>query len=569
MKLKKIAIGFLVLIAIVSVTLTVNHYRNLPPESRVYINGHVLTMDSENRIVEAIAVERDKIIAAGGNVEIKKLIKDNSIVVDLKGKTILPGFIDAHSHFPGAGLYAHGANLNSPPIGQVKDVAEAIESLKKVASKIDKGEWVLGFGYDDTILKEKRHLTRADLDRVSSDHPVAAMHISGHFIVANSAALKKAGIDASTKNPQGGIVHKDPETREPTGLLEESAKDPVYEMALELPLLDKLKIMKLAAKEYAKSGVTTAQNGLANDMMIEGLSMASRFGMISLRLMVWPDLKMGEKIINKELSPKKYNSDMFHLGALKLVNDGSIQGYTGYLSKPYYVPYNGDKNYRGYPIYKKEKLTEIVSKFHRRGFQIAIHGNGDAAIDDIIHAIGVAQKKFPRKDSRHIIIHSQMARNDQLDKMKKLGITPSFFSAHAYYWGDRHWNIFMGPERARLMSPTGSALKRELPFTIHLDSPVVPMSPLLAVWSTVNRISSGGRIIGAGERIPVMQALRAVTIDAAWQVFMEKNRGSIEKGKFADLVILSADPLKNPMGIKGIQVEETIVGGKSVYSLKN
>jgi len=569
MKLKKFGKGVLTLAVIVTVSVLVIHYKNLPPESKVYINGYVLTMDSENTIAEAIAVERDKIIAAGSNEEIKKYITDSSIVVDLKGKTILPGFVDAHSHFPGAGLYALGADLNSPPIGPVKDVAGAIEALKKVASTIDKGDWIIGFGYDDTILKEKRHLTRHDLDKASTDHPICAMHISGHFAVANTLALEKAGIDSSSLNPQGGVIHKDPDTDEPTGLLEESAREPLYKMAIDFSLLDQLKIMKMAVKEYAKSGVTTAQNGLADKMMMNGLSMASKFGLIPLRQIIWPDLEMGEKILNKELSPEKMNSDIYHVGALKLIADGSIQGYTGYLSKPYHVPYRGDAAYRGYPIYKKEKLAEIVTKFHSKGFQIAIHGNGDAAIDDIIYAIEKAQKANPRKDHRHIIIHSQMAREDQLDKMKELGITPSFFSAHTYYWGDRHFNIFMGPERARRMSPAKSALKKKIPFTIHLDTPVVPMSPLLAIWSTVNRISSGGKAIGPEQRISVMQAIRATTIDAAWQVFQEDNRGSIEKGKFADLVILSANPLKEPSKIKDIRVEETIVGGKTVYILEN
>lgn len=197
--------------------------------------------------------------------------------------------------------------------------------------------------------------------------------------------------------------------------------------------------------------------------------------------------------------------------------------------------------------------------------QIAIHGNGDATIDDIIYAVDQAQMEFPREDTRHIAIHAQTTREDQLDEMKRLGITPSFFSAHAYYWGDRHCNIFLGKERAFRLNPAKSALDKGIPITIHLDTPVTPINPLLLVWSAVNRLSAGGNIIGEKECITPTQALRAVTIDAAWQVFQEHNRGSLEKGKYADMVILSEDPQKSRSAAKETEILETIVGGKTVY----
>jgi predicted amidohydrolase YtcJ len=187
------------------------------------------------------------------------------------------------------------------------------------------------------------------------------------------------------------------------------------------------------------------------------------------------------------------------------------------------------------------------------------------ATDDIIYAIDLAQKDYPRDDHRHIIVHCQTARYDQLDAMKRLGITPSFFSAHAYYWGDRHYNIFLGPERACRQNPAKTALEKGIRYTIHLDTPVTPINPLLLVWSAVNRISTGGNIIGEDERISALQALRATTIDAAWQIFQEGNRGSVEAGKYADLVVLSDNPLEKPDAIKDIKVLETIVGGRTIY----
>jgi len=213
----------------------------------------------------------------------------------------------------------------------------------------------------------------------------------------------------------------------------------------------------------------------------------------------------------------------------------------------------------------REELTARVKALHESGHQIAIHGNGDAAIDNIIHAYREAQQASPRADARHIIVHSQMAREDQLDAMKELGIIPSFFSLHTYYWGDRHRDIFLGRERAYRISPAQSAHQRGLRFTIHTDTPVVPMDPLLLVWSAVNRISTGGDIIGAEQRITPLEALRAVTSDAAWQHFDENRTGSIESGKLADLVILAESPLRFPLHIRDIQVLETIVGGQTIY----
>jgi predicted amidohydrolase YtcJ len=197
---------------------------------------------------------------------------------------------------------------------------------------------------------------------------------------------------------------------------------------------------------------------------------------------------------------------------------------------------------------------------------MAIHGNGDGAIDDIIAAFDEAQKKYPNTDPRMILIHAQMARDDQLASMKSLGITPSFFSAHTYYWGDRHRRLFMGPDRAANMSPAASAEAIDFPFTIHLDTPIVPMNPLFSAWTAVNRETRSGFVVGEHQRISVVSALRAMTIDAAWQIFREKDLGSIEPGKLADLVVLASNPLEAPSTLKDIRVEQTFVGGVSIFA---
>ncbi|MFK7731821.1 MAG: amidohydrolase, partial [Pseudomonadales bacterium] len=441
------------------------------------------------------------------------------------------------------------------------------ESLDLAAKQKSENEWLFGWGYDDTLLAERRHPSRFDLDRVSTEQPIFIMHVSGHMGVANSKALAIAGISAETPQPEGGVIVIDQKTGELTGLLEENAMAPVQSIAMDLGALDFVNMIRFAADEYAKQGVTTAQSGGADGRMYAGLRWASKLGLTKQRLVVFPLFdQLGPELLASPEEFNTHNTDKFLLGPVKIVADGSIQGYTGYLSEPYHVAYKGDADYRGYPRVSLEQLTAEVDKYRRSGIQLAIHGNGDASMDDIIAAVDKAQQKYPDDDQRLILIHAQMAREDQLSEFKRLGITPSFFSAHTYYWGDRHRDIFMGPERAANMSPGRWSMDLELPFTIHLDTPVVPMQPFLLVWSAVNRLSSSGQVIGPEQRIPVMQALRAVTIDAAWQIFQDGNRGSIEVGKWADMILLSDDPLINPAAIRDIKVLETLVGGEKVYN---
>jgi predicted amidohydrolase YtcJ len=539
--------------------------KKLSKETRIFNNGTILTMDAGNSTAEAVAVRNGRIEAVGTNQEVNQLITDERVVVDLEGKTVIPGFIEAHGHFPHSGSDAVGVNLNSPPIGTMTCVADVIKALKKKAAGTEKGKWVLGTGYDDTNLAEKCFLTRSDLDEVSREHPVYVNHISGHIGMANGLTLDAAGIDANTPNPEGGVICRDAENDDPTGVLEETANFMVNDLASNFTEEENQAIIKWSVENYAQNGVTTAQSGFTNETLLGELYAASRNGQIPIRIMIWPDSEVSEKIVGGQIETQAHDSEIFQIGAAKIIGDGSIQGYTAHLTEPYHVPFKDDRDYRGYPVTDRKATVELVKKFHRAGRQIAIHGNGDATIDDIIYAIDLAQKDYPRDDHRHIIVHCQTARNDQLDEMKRLGITPSFFSAHAYYWGDRHYNIFLGPERACRQNPAKTALEKGIRYTIHLDTPVTPINPLLLVWSAVNRISTGGNIIGEDERISALQALRATTIDAAWQIFQEGNRGSVEAGKYADLVVLSDNPLEKPDAIKDIKVLETIVGGRTIY----
>jgi predicted amidohydrolase YtcJ len=531
----------------------------------LYLGGPILTMDAESSVAEALVVEGNRIAAVGSRKELQKWADGGARIVDLGGRALLPGFIDGHSHFPGVGIFELHLDLNSPPIGTVERIADIVSRLQRKGLNTRRGNWVVGMGYDDTLLEERRHPTRVDLDRASTDHPVAIIHISGHLAAVNSLALEKLAIGADTPDPEGGRIRRDPRSGEPDGVLEEVAMEPVAARVLRPSLLNGIRIIREATKCYVRVGVTTAQNGFAPRRQIQALTWLSRLGVISIRLVLWPTQQVVDELLEGTFSYSSYDPEWVRLGAAKLIADGSIQGYTGYLSRPYHVPPADDPDYRGYPRMAREELLERVTRYHANGMQVAVHGNGDASIDDILDAFERAQEQHPRDDARPVVVHAQMSREDQLVRMKALDVIPSFFTLHTYYWGDRHRDLFMGPERAARMSPARSAIEHGLRFTIHCDAPVVPMEPLRLVWAAVNRRSASGALIGEEQRITPNQALRAVTIDAAYQHFEEDLKGSLEPGKLADLVILSRSPLDNPDQIDAIEVCETIVGGQTVY----
>lgn len=546
-----------------------------PPAKQIFINATVLTMNSTNAIVQAIAVENDTIVAVGSNQEIKLLIDENTLIHDLEGKTLLPGFVDAHSHFPGLATGKLTVDLNSPPIGDIDSIKHIINRLQANISTIKEGKWLIGVGYDDSLLKENRHVNRDDLDRVSSTVPILLLHVSGHLVAVNSLGLELTGLEISGQDqrivaPKGGRFVRDDAGRL-TGVIEETARFDALELAFDLSLFDFIDMVEQGAQEYAAVGVTTAQSGLSKEGQIKGFNIIDKLGLIPQRLVIWPDMDTGKRWLSGEFSDESYNSDNVIIGAVKLVADGSIQAYTGFLSSPYHKHATGygehsEPDYKGYPSIEQQQLEQVIVELHQKGLQVAVHANGDAAIEMVINAVKKAQILTPRPDARHIIIHSQMATTNQLERMKVWGITPSFFSSHTYYWGDRHRDIFMGPERSQRISPAKSATDIGLRFSIHLDTPVVPMNPLFGVWSAVNRITSSGQQLGLNERVSVMQALRSVTIDAAWQMFLDKKTGSLEVGKKADLVILAKNPLLQPTTLDKIDVLETYVAGLNIYT---
>jgi hypothetical protein len=541
----------------------------------LYINGTILTMDDKNSRAEGVATLEDRIVAVGSTGSIQKLAGPRTKMVDLTGKTMLPGLNEPHNHFGIYGaLYLRSVSLQSPPVGEIRDMKEVVEALRERASRTPQGQWIYGRGYDDTLLDQKRHPTRFDLDQASPNHPILIVHISGHLSVANTKALEMAGITKDTPQPTGGVIRKDPKTGEPDGVLEEMpAQSMVARFLPPLTMEQRIEGMATAAKQYLKEGVASCSDagvnipGVGSPAEIVAYQRAIGQDLVPIRMtmMVGVEFLLGPGGKSPSFVTG-FGDDRLKIGPAKIIVDGSIQGYTGWLAKPYHVPFKEDPSYRGYPVTAPEKLNRLVLEAHKAGCQIAAHGNGDAAIDAILEAYRLAQREYPRPDARHRVEHCQTAREDQLDAMAELGITPSFFVSHTYYWGDRHKAIFLGPERARRISPLNSALKRGIKFSIHSDCPVTPVSPLFCVFAAVNRVTTGGEILGPEYRLTPQEALRAVTIDAAWQTFDEKIKGSIEVGKLADFTILTENPLTvSPGKIKDIKVEEVIIGGRSVY----
>ena len=540
--------------------------------THVYRNGTILTMDSGGSQAQALAVRGGTILAVGTDAEVMALADQHTVVTDLRGRTMLPGFIDGHSHFVSAGLMAATQiDLSSPPVGGVKNIAEIKELIRAKAAETPKGEWILGFGYDDTGLEDKRHPLASDIDEAAPEHPVLLRHVSGHLSSCNSLALATANYTKDTPDPVGGVIRRD-EHGNPNGVLEEPpAREPVFRHIPAPTEADWMEGIKAACAAYTAKGVTTAQDGFTATGDWNALKRAHELGLLRNRVQILPGVsRMDIDTFNTRVSGTPLTADgKISLGAAKLLADGSLQCYTGYLSNPYHkVIYDLPEGpmWRGYPIEPEQQFIEKVVGLHRQGWQLAIHGNGDDAIQMILNAYEEAQKRYPRADARHIVIHCQTVREDQLDRIKRLGVVPSFFVVHTYFWGDRHRDIFLGPDRARRISPLRSALKRGIRFSNHNDTFVTPIDPLLSVWSAVNRLTSSGQVLGEEYTISVMDALRSVTSWAAYQACEETSKGSLEPGKLADMVVLGDNPLAvDKKAIRDIPVLATIVGNELVY----
>ncbi len=536
----------------------------------VYLHGAVITVDDAQPKAQAVAVKDGKILAVGSDAQVGALKGPATRVVDLAGKTMVPGFVDGHSHIGDMVLGWNLTDLSPPPVGTVRDIAGLQAAMRgALARAASDDSLLLGSGYDDSLLVERRHPTGAELDAVSASRSLCVFHVSGHLAVCNSAAMTRLGFVKGAPNPPGGVIARDG-AGEPTGLLEEQAVFAVF--GAMTPMTPEVAAGSFDEIQtyYASLGYTTAQDGqTASPATLDLLQKFQAAKRLKIDIAVYPKWTLAEKMVaSRGLKIGGPYENGLKFAGVKITEDGSPQGKTAYLEQPYFHPPHGAAaDYRGYPIMPQAELDAWYEKFAGLGWQVQTHCNGDACIDMLIKAVEKAEAAHPGfAATRPVVIHSQVTRPEQLSAYKRLGIFPSFFAEHTFYWGDWHRDETLGPARAAFISPTAAALKEGLHFSLHTDAPVVPPSPMHAMWSAVNRTTRSGQLLGPDQRISPMDALRALTIWPAWQHFDEASRGSITVGKKADLVVLEADPLStDPAKIKDIAVITTIKDGKPIY----
>ena len=534
----------------------------------IFTGGNIHTMDASNSVVEAVGVKGEHIVASGNLEDVQKSMPSNCKAIDLDGKTMLPAFIDPHGHFPDTGFISlYRADLTSPPRGKCAELNDVFKQIKQKIDQTPKGQWVMGAGLDETALAEGRFPTRDELDELSVDHPIWLIHSSGHCGVANSLALSMQGINENTPDPVGGRYLRD-ENGRLNGYMEGLAA--MGEMGETHFLIGKKEFaesFEATVEEYHSQGVTLAQNSWTALPLLELFRDFATKDDPGIDLVLLPVSEDEPELSSTGLAASWPPSRHIILGPRKLLTDGSFLMRTAYLTQPYYTGADGAKPDNGLPYMDREDLFSEVRKLHDMGFQNHTHCNGDAASDMYLDAVEAALKNNPKDDHRHTIIHGQLMRKDQLERCAKLGVTVSFFPAHVFYWGDKHYSDFLGPERSQNISPARWAEEAGVRFTIHNDAAVTPTKPLHLIHTAVNRKTLTGRVLGKDQCLSVTSALRAHTIDAAWQVFQEYKRGSIEVGKIADFVILSDSPYDHSDQIDEIKVCETYRYGFKIWTL--
>jgi hypothetical protein len=550
--------------------------------TKIFYGGTIVTVEDAEPIAEAVAVAGGRIVAVGSETDIMALATESTERVDLQGATLLPGFVDSHGHFMNAPQIVRWVNVSGEPVGPVGSIADIVSEIQKYVDSVKPapGEWIIGYGYDVNVITDGKELSRDDLDPHFPDNPVMLIHVSNHGCVMNSRGFEIFGMDETTPTPDGGLILRKDDSNEPDGLLMETAFLPIF---AELPkpseqeLLDTL---DAAQDIYASRGVTTAQEGATHKSDLEFLIRAADEDRFKIDIVALP-LVIEFPALIAEYAPKFQGGPMelpdtaalafgtyrnrLKLQGVKIPLDGSPQGKTAFWSEPLLTggP-EGEDDYVGFPLFPPEVVAPVVAEFVSKGIQTFTHANGDAAIDMLVDAIrdaGVSASD----DRRDCVIHSQFMRPDQLDSYVELGLTPSFFTLHTFFWGDVHI-ANTGFERAGFMSPMVSALEKSIRFSNHSDFSVTPMDPMRMMHSSITRRTRTGVVVGEDQRVDIMTALRTMTIDAAWQIFEEDTKGSIAPGKLADFVVLDRNPLEvETDALMEIEVLETFKEGESIW----
>ena len=530
--------------------------------TQILYNGIFLTMDPAFGEAEAVLVSDGRIKAVGSFDEVRSQAPDAE-QKDMEGRTVLPGFIDGHSHISAVAYQLLMADLNPPPTGDCSSVEDVIEKMKAfLASKeLAPGQWLMGMGYDNSVFPGGKHPAKEDLDRISREIPIVVTHVSGHLCVVNTKGMELMGyVGDHFVVPQGGVVEK-------SGLLKEHAFLGLDKMKGPSPE-EVIHAVRDASLLYASYGITTVHDGKAGMSEYGLLKAAGEQGLICNDVVIYFSPEAAEELLPHRYPAENGYHNRLRFAGMKLFLDGSPQGKTAWLSKPYCIAPEGEgQYYRGFPVQTEEYVMEMMKKAVENHWQINVHANGDEAIEQMIRCYTKTLEEAKSGEQlRPVIIQCQTVREDQLERMKKIGMIASFFLDHVYYWGDYHYESVLGPERAGRISPLKEALKYGVSFTLHQDSPVVPPNVLFSIHNAVNRKTYKGRVLGEDQRIGVHEALEAVTIHAAYQIFEEDKKGSITPGKYADFVVLDQNPEKaDPERIKDIAVMEVIKEGKRIF----
>lgn len=537
-----------------------------PPLSDIiFTNGDVVTLDDKRPAAQAVAIKGTRIVAVGKAKDILARWKsEGTEVVDLAGKTLVPGFVDAWGQLSRLGLYSVAAPLQPPPGGSVSDINGLVRTLRDW-SRGDLAQrfgWIIGYGYDDSRLREQRPLTRQDLDAVSADKPVLVIHHSGRQVVLNGKALELAGITRDSANPPAGSIGRWPGSKEPDGVLDGAAAAALLGALPRLSADDRQALIQQGQTLYLQNGYTTAVEGRATPDDLALYTQAADTGALKLDVMIYADLASAGPVLkgHKSVGPKYYKNRL-RLAGVSLALDGVAEDRSAWMSQPYQLPPPGKRSaYSGYAWASDEAATDLITRAYAGGWQVAVQANGDAAIDQAIAGLRAAATKQPGKGRQPLLVGAQALRDDQLDGLKEAGAAVSFAPQRLALSLAALKDYTLGPERSARFAPAGSALARGLPVLLHADPARLDPSPFAVMAAAVKRP------LGEEQQLAPLDALKAVTLQPARQLGEEKVKGSIAAGKLADFAVLSANPLKTPADKLGeIRVVGTVKEGVTVF----
>jgi predicted amidohydrolase YtcJ len=542
-----------------------------PQADTIFFGGNIVTVNPAQPEAEALALKDGKILAVGKVSELEKFKGSQTKIIDLKGKALLPGFIEPHGH-PFDSALAQFYAVDIRPF-TVENAAQVDQAVRKAVAEAKPGAWVLLNGLDPLLQKNVQAPSLEQLNRWAPHNPLAIINNSGHAAYGNSLALQAAGINDQTPSPPGSHIEKD-KSGKLTGTVEEI---PAINMLLE-PMLKGIQPAQMAEllRRYytylASNGITAVSDMTFQEQKLPLYQALAKDPLVPVRVRLYEIAREDRR----GALPPMGGSDLVRQNGIKWWADGSPWLGTIAVSPPYEnnkfteqvmkLPPNtvGPLNYKD-----NQQLEDWIAAYYAQGYQVAIHAEGELAIEQALNAYEAAMKKHPRSDSRPRLEHVPLITEAQLQRAQKLGVQVSFLMAHLYYWGDLLPKMF-GEARANHYNPDGSAEKLGMPFTFHNDGPVTPASPLHDFQIALLRRTEGGKLLGAEQRISIDAAIRARTINAAHELFMEKQTGSLEAGKWADLVVLGSDPSKvKPEQLWTIPVEATYLNGKQVWSASN